>query len=36
MIVPMNLIGFFQTPDDYNIHWLVASFFAYYDLQDLL
>ncbi|PEB95202.1 spore germination protein GerA, partial [Bacillus cereus] len=27
MIVPMNLIGFFQTPDDYNIHWLVASFF---------
>ena len=27
MIVPMNLIGFFQTPDDYNIHWLIASFF---------
>ncbi|MED3570514.1 spore germination protein, partial [Bacillus thuringiensis] len=27
MVVPMNLIGFFQTPDDYNIHWLIASFF---------
>ncbi|OUB74538.1 spore germination protein, partial [Bacillus thuringiensis] len=27
MIVPMNLIGFFQTPDDYNVHWLIASFF---------
>lgn len=27
MIVPMNLIGFFQTPDDYNMHWLIASFF---------
>ncbi|MGF2773207.1 spore germination protein [Bacillus cereus] len=27
MIVPMNLIGFFQTPDDYNAHWMIASFF---------
>ncbi|NRR18537.1 spore germination protein [Bacillus pacificus] len=27
MIVPMNLIGFFQTPEDYNLHWLIASFF---------
>ncbi|EOP91869.1 hypothetical protein IGM_01929 [Bacillus cereus HuB4-4] len=27
MIVPINLIGFFKTPDDYNIHWLIASFF---------
>ncbi|HDR4874866.1 TPA: spore germination protein [Bacillus cereus] len=27
MAVPMNLIGFFQTPDDYNVHWLIASFF---------
>ncbi|MCU4716193.1 spore germination protein [Bacillus cereus] len=27
MIVPMNLIGFFQTPDDYNVHWLIASSF---------
>ncbi|MDZ5607810.1 spore germination protein [Bacillus pseudomycoides] len=26
MIIPMNLIGFFQTPDDYNMNWLVASF----------
>ncbi|PQQ47701.1 spore germination protein [Bacillus thuringiensis] len=25
MIVPMNLIGFFQTPEDYNVHWLIAS-----------
>lgn len=31
MIVPMNLIGFFQTPEDYNLHWLIAFFFAYYD-----
>ncbi|MED2217045.1 spore germination protein, partial [Bacillus thuringiensis] len=27
MVIPMNLIGFFQTPDDYNIHWLIASAF---------
>ncbi|KAA0786795.1 spore germination protein [Bacillus sp. BB56-3] len=27
MIVPMNLIGFFQTPDDYNVHWLITSIF---------
>lgn len=27
MIVPMNLIGFFQTPEDYNLHWLIAFFF---------
>nr|WP_229722263.1 spore germination protein [Priestia taiwanensis] len=26
MIVPINLTGFFQTPDDYNTSWLVASF----------
>ncbi|PFK32151.1 spore germination protein [Bacillus cereus] len=26
MIIPMNLIGFFQTPDDYNMNWLIASF----------
>ncbi len=25
MIVPMNLIGFFQSPEDYNLHWLIAS-----------
>ncbi|MEE2016269.1 spore germination protein, partial [Bacillus thuringiensis] len=27
MVIPMNLIGFFQTSDDYSIHWLVASAF---------
>ncbi|AQY38393.1 spore germination protein [Bacillus thuringiensis] len=27
MVISMNLIGFFQTPDDYNIHWLIASAF---------
>ncbi|PFJ15744.1 spore germination protein [Bacillus cereus] len=27
MIVPMNLMGFFQAPEDYNLHWLIASFF---------
>lgn len=26
MIIPMNLVGFFQTPDDYNMHWLISSF----------
>lgn len=26
MIIPINLTGFFQTPDDYNMHWLISSF----------
>ncbi|WP_459501599.1 spore germination protein [Bacillus sp. C1] len=26
MVIPMNLVGFFQTPDDYNMNWLIASF----------
>jgi spore germination protein len=26
MVVPINLTGFLQTPDDYNTSWLVASF----------
>lgn len=26
MIVPMNLISFFKTPDDYNIHWSLTLF----------
>ncbi|MGA4466892.1 spore germination protein [Bacillus bombysepticus] len=25
MIIPMDLIGFFQTPDDYNMSWIIAS-----------
>ncbi|PFN17573.1 spore germination protein [Bacillus cereus] len=25
MVVPMNFIGFFQTPDDYSLHWIIAS-----------
>lgn len=26
LIAPMNLIGFLQTKDDYNVNWLLASF----------
>lgn len=26
MVIPVNLIGFFQTPDDYNVNWSIASF----------
>jgi spore germination protein len=26
MVVPINLTGFLQTPDDYNTNWLVATF----------
>ncbi|PGH79727.1 spore germination protein [Bacillus thuringiensis] len=27
MVIPIDLIGFFRTPDDYNLSWLVASSF---------
>lgn len=26
MVVPMNLAGFFHVPDDYALHWFIASF----------
>ncbi|KAA6460469.1 spore germination protein [Bacillus thuringiensis] len=26
MIIPINLVGFFQAPDDYNMNWLITSF----------
>ncbi|HHT7155965.1 spore germination protein [Bacillus thuringiensis serovar andalousiensis] len=26
MIIPMNLVGFFNLPDDHTFHWLIASF----------
>lgn len=26
MVVPINLAGFFNLPDDYSLHWFVASF----------
>lgn len=26
LIAPMNLVGFLQTKDDYNVNWLLASF----------
>lgn len=29
MIIPINLAGFFQTADDYNISWSIASFLRF-------